>query len=97
MKRIAPPVLAAAIVTLTQAAAARPTPRKPTTTTKTASYVEERIEGDQVVIFTGDELPVDGRGAYGDTIRRPPGILRQLLIRPRLNFVPELRKTVENL
>lgn len=53
--------------------------------------------GDQVVRFTGDELAAPRGGYYGDTIRPLPGTIRLQLIRPRLNFVPELLKSVENL
>ena len=53
--------------------------------------------GDQVVKFTGDELVGPNGGAYGDVIRRPPGVTRLGLIRPRMNFVSELLKSVENL
>jgi hypothetical protein len=68
-----------------------------TTTTTTADYTEHQTAGDQAVIFTGDELQAPKNGAYGDTIRKPPGAIRVGLIRPRLNFVSELLKSVENL
>jgi hypothetical protein len=66
-----------------------------TTTARTADYVERRVGGDQVVTFTGDELPADGPSWYGEVVRQPPGVTRLGLIRPRLNFVPELLKSVE--
>ncbi len=69
----------------------------PSTVTRTADYTEQNLSGDQVVKFTGDELVGPAGGAYGDVIRRPPGVTRLFLIRPRLNFIPELVKTVENL
>ncbi len=65
--------------------------------TQTADYTEHNLAGDQVVKFSGDELVGPTNGAYGDVIRRPPGVMRRGLIRPRLNFVPELLKTVEHL
>jgi len=68
-----------------------------TTTHQTSDYVESRVDGDSVVKFTGDELAAPPGGAYGDTIRRPPGITKVGLIRPRLNFVVEMLKSVENL
>ena len=68
-----------------------------TGTITTADYTEQHIGGDQVVTFPGDALPGDVNSAYGFTIRRPPGVLRAGLIRPRANFVPELLKSVENL
>lgn len=68
------------------------------TTVKTAEYTEQRtVGGDQVVSFPGDELPGDVNSAYGFLIRRPPGVLRANLIRPRVNFVSEMLKSVENL
>jgi hypothetical protein len=62
-----------------------------------AGYTEQRVGGDQVVTFPGDPLPGDTNSAYGFTVRRPPGVLRANLIRPRVNFVSELLKSVENL
>jgi len=69
----------------------------PTATVTTADYTEQRVGGDQVVTFPGDTLPGDNNSAYGFTVRRPPGVLRANLIRPRVNFVSELLKSVENL
>jgi len=76
--------------------APKPAPAAATTVT-TADYTEQRVGGDQVVTFPGDTLPGDNNSAYGFTVRRPPGVLRQGLIRPRVNFVSELLKSVENL
>lgn len=63
----------------------------------TAQYSERSVEGDQVVTFTGDELAGMTGGPYGDLVRRPPGPVRVGLIRPRMNFVSALLKSVENL
>jgi hypothetical protein len=65
--------------------------------TSTPDYVEQRVDGNQVVTFPNDALKGDENSAYGFTIRRPPGVLRAGLIRPRVNFVSELLKSVENL
>jgi hypothetical protein len=81
---------------LEREASAQPTKTPPTTTT-TTDYVEQNVGGDQVVKFTGDELKGPTDGAYGTVIRRPPGVARVGLIRPRMNFVVELLKSVENL
>jgi len=79
-----------------QGTATAPAATTPTTIT-TSEYTEQRLEGNQVVTFPGDALPGDTNSAYGFTLRRPPGVLRAGLIRPRVNFVPELLKSVENL
>jgi hypothetical protein len=91
-----------ALVLSTSASAQAPspsaTPSPSPTTTVTKEYTEQRtVGGDQVVSFPGDELPGDVNSAYGFTIRRPPGVLRANLIRPRVNFVSEVLKSVENL
>ena len=87
--------LTAAMASASAASAQRPP--HATTSTTAADFTEERLDGDQVVTFTGDELAGLPNGAYGDTIRRPPGIMRVGLIRPRVNFVSELLKSVESL
>jgi len=72
--------------------------QKTTRTTRTADYTEQKdVTGDQVVKFTGDEL-AGGNGSPSSTlIIRTTGPARVPLIRPRLNFIPELLKSVENL
>ena len=80
-----------------QGAAAKPATQPPASRT-TADYTEQGAAGgDQVVTFGGDQLAGDADSAYGFTIRRPPGVLRAGLLRPRVNFVSELLKSVENL
>jgi hypothetical protein len=69
----------------------------PPSTVTTPDYTEQRVDGNQVVTFPGDSLKGDENSAYGFTVRRPPGVLRAGLIRPRVNFVSELLKSVENL
>ncbi len=91
-----------ALAFATTASAQAPAPAAatapPASTTVTKDYTEQRtVGGDQVVSFPGDELPGDVNSAYGFTIRRPPGVLRANLIRPRVNFVSEMLKSVENL
>jgi hypothetical protein len=82
-------------------AVAAAAPAKATATTThvdtTAGYTEQSVDGSQVVEFTGDPLKGDENSAYGFTMRSPPRVLRALLIRPRVNFVSELVKSVENL
>jgi hypothetical protein len=92
-------MLAAAVASSASAALAdEAAAKRPTQTHKTNDYVEQtQVGGDSVVTFSGDDLPADPRGAYGDIIRRPPGVMRVGLIRPRMNFVMEMLKSVENL
>jgi hypothetical protein len=101
-------VAALAIVALSttafaQAPTSPPKPAAPaakattTTTNTTSDYSELSVDGSQVVEFTGDPLKGDENSAYGFTMRSPPRVLRALLIRPRVNFVSELVKSVENL
>ena len=79
------------------AAAAKATPSATASTNTTSDYREQNVDGSQVVEFTGDPLKGDDNSAYGFTMRSPPRVLRALLIRPRVNFVSELVKSVENL
>ena len=88
--------LATAGLVLAHAALAQ-TPTSARSTVTTSDYTDQRVEGDQIVTFRDDALAGDTDSAYGFTLRRPPGILRQGLIRPRVNFVSELLKSVENL
>lgn len=82
---------------LAQGAAPPKRAQAATVVVSTSDYTESQLGGDQVVTFPGDELPATGPSAYGDVVRRPPGVMRSGLIRPRLNFVSELVKSVENL
>lgn len=86
-----------AILLLTATASAQGGAPPASSSRRTSDYVEQTLGGDAVVTFGGDALAAPSGGAYGDTIRRPPGITRVGLIRPRMNFVVELVKSVENL
>lgn len=89
--------LALALPTLVTASASAQ-PAKSGARVETPTYVAQDVAGDQVVTFTGDELAGLNDGPYSDVlVRRPPGAVRVGLIRPRMNFVAELRKSVENL
>ena len=68
-----------------------------TAVTAAPDYTESRVDGSQVVTFGGDPLKGDDNSAYGFSMRAPPRVLRAGLIRPRVNFVSELLKSVENL
>ena len=87
---------ASALLALSQVAFAQ-APSPPSTTPATSEYVEQRVDGNQVVTFGGDPLKGDENSAYGFSMRSPPRVLRAGLIRPRVNFVSELLKSVENL
>ncbi len=69
---------------------------QPTATTRTAEYTEHTVAGDQVVKFGDDMLVGPLEDASIATIRGRPGVIRCPLIRPRMNFVSELLKSVEN-
>ena len=95
-------VLALSTTAFAQAPTSAPKPAAPAaratpTTNTTAEYSELSVDGSQVVEFSGDPLKGDENSAYGFTMRSPPRVLRALLIRPRVNFVSELVKSVENL
>ncbi len=47
--------------------------------------------------FTDDPLNAGGFGPNDATIRVRPGPIRTTLIRPRVTFIPEMLKSVENL
>lgn len=96
MTAAATAVLALSTSVFAQGSAPAPKPAENKTIT-TSDYTEQHVDGNQVVTFPGDPLPGDQNSAYGFTLRRPPGVLRAGLIRPRVNFVPELLKSVENL
>lgn len=92
---LAPAAFAVALAATT-AASAEPAGGS-RTLVRAPDYVEEYVDGAQVVAFPEDPLAGDPNSAYGFTVRRPPGVLRSGLLRPRMNFVSELLKSVENL
>jgi hypothetical protein len=68
---------------------ARPGARASATTTKKdEGYAYE---------FTDDPLAAGGLSPNDATIRVRPGPVRSTLIKPRVSFVPEMLKSVENL
>lgn len=54
-------------------------------------------EGGYGYEFSDDPLNAGGFGPNDSTLVVRPGPVRAMLIRPRLSFVPELLKSVENL
>lgn len=51
----------------------------------------------QKVDFKDDVMDGKGLGEHTATILVRPGAARQLLLKPRTHFIPEMLKTVENL
>ena len=92
--------LVSAVAMLTLALSSTAFAQAPTSPATAAApdYTEHRtVDGSQVVTFGGDPLKGDDNSAYGFSMRAPPRVLRAGLIRPRVNFVMELVKSVENL
>jgi len=56
-----------------------------------------RDGGESEYFFDADGLAANGYETLATTIRRRPGAARVLLIRPRVEFVAELSKSVEQL
>jgi hypothetical protein len=84
-----------------QQPAAKPAKQAPAaapSTRVTSDYTEKQdADGSQVIDFGNDKLEGPGVDYYGGVIKPPPTVVRAGLIRPRMNFVPELLKSVENL
>jgi hypothetical protein len=87
----------AACVALPSLALAQSTQNTNAPKDQKASYAESRDDSGQVVKFTDD--PLDGTGLGGG-----PGVIngghqpsRSNLMRPRYNFVSELRKSIEHM
>ena len=62
-----------------------------------ATYVESKDDSGQVVKFTDDPLDGTGLGTTPQIIDGGHRASKQNLMRPRYNFVTELRKSVENM
>ena len=91
---------AAACLLVSAAAAAQtnaPTPPTKPTTRVTKDYTEQTTDGGAVVKFSDDNLSGDPNNPWGDLVKAPPRVIKISLIRPRMNFLPELYKSVENL
>jgi hypothetical protein len=61
------------------------------------SYREQKIGSDTVVNFPDDPLDGKGLGTMGLDIRIGPKAMRLNLMRPRLNFLTEMYKSVEHM
>jgi ABC-type oligopeptide transport system substrate-binding subunit len=67
-----------------------------TASAKPGAQVEEKEEG-YAYHFNDDPLTANSSAATAARIRVAPRGMRRTLIRPRLHFIPELLKSVENL
>lgn len=85
-------VLAAAVLFCVSSGA-----RAQDATTKGPGYTESKDASGSSVVFTDDLNTASGLAPAGDTLKVRGAAARFLLIRPRTNFVQELRKSVENL
>jgi hypothetical protein len=64
---------------------------------KDSSYQESRDESGQVVKFRDDPMDGTGIGPVPGVVKGGTHPKRITLMRPRMNFVGELRKSVENM
>lgn len=60
-------------------------------------YVERRIDQGAFVIFLDDPMDGANLGVVGSVITAPKAAARAMLIRPRVQFVDELFRSVERL
>ncbi len=62
-----------------------------------AEYTERNAGADQNVIFKDDPLAAGAFGPGEPVIVVRPAAVRMLLVRPRVQFISEMLKSVENL
>lgn len=62
-----------------------------------AGYQETAKGGDAQLVFKDDVMTAGGLDGSMSVVKVPTRALRSGLLRPRVNFVAELTKTVENL
>ena len=90
MRRLAFAVITSAL-SLTVALPASAQPARP------SDFVEQKVDSGQAVIFRDDPLQAGGLDPNGYIIRARGSFWRTGLLRPRLNFVPEMLKSAESL
>jgi hypothetical protein len=61
-----------------------------------ATYTEQKVDSGQAVIFHDDALRAGGLETSGYVIQVRGSFWRAALLRPRLNFVPEMLKSAES-
>ncbi len=64
---------------------------------QTSGYQETSAGGDAQLIFKDDVMTAGGLDGTMSVVKVPTRALRSGLLRPRVEFVAELTKTVENL
>jgi hypothetical protein len=64
---------------------------------ETSGYQETAVGGDAKLIFKDDVMTAGGLDGTMSVVKAPTRALRSGLLRPRVEFVAELTKTVENL
>ena len=64
---------------------------------QTSGYQETATGGDAQLIFKDDVMTAGGLDGTMSVVKVPTRALRSGLLRPRVEFVAELTKTVENL
>jgi hypothetical protein len=84
----------ALVALLATTASAQTAQAKPTAAD---GFMDQTDKDGQKVIFKDDPLAADNRGATGATILVRPSAGRVGLLRPRVQFVTEMLKSVENL
>jgi hypothetical protein len=100
MKKTFLPLLSAVCLSLFASTAAAQTPpaAAPAKVDTCGKGYSDNVAGEQRTVTFCDDLG-DGSSHTPmiDVIRRPPGALRLGLIRPRVQFISEMLKSVENL
>ena len=64
---------------------------------ESAPYLEKKMGSDTIVTFPDDPLDGKGLGSLGLTVGVGPKAARLNLMRPRLNFLTEMYKSVEHM
>ena len=73
------------------------TPATGTTAQTQSTYAESKTSDGSAVVFKDDLATAEGLSAAGAVLKVRGGPARFILIKPRMNFIDALRKSVENL
>ncbi|MFO0669862.1 MAG: hypothetical protein U0235_09595 [Polyangiaceae bacterium] len=93
---IAPAAFALLLAT-SMASAQTPATGTTTPTQTQSTYAESKTSDGSAVVFKDDLATADGLSAAGAVLKVRGGPARFVLIKPRMNFIDALRKSVENL